>query len=220
MWTLTHSQLGCLSSCKMAWLKSDICFQTQYYPCIQCQWTFLSELSISYHKTVDKQYHKSQVICLLSYSIITGGTSSTTNLSESSTKPLNNTGTNRNWINQLVDCLEQRNINSKFCKNKKAWSSWSNSLTLFTSHCKTYFNLWAELCHLRSHLTSLDCQFICWRQTQHLKTVLFVCYHDVCLRWRISCVGLASHILWQKDSNLTTSYWHNELRRCIKKFVD
>jgi hypothetical protein len=55
---------------------------------LQCQWTFLSDLSITYHKTVGKQYHKSQVTCLWGYSIITGGTSSATNLSKSSTKPL------------------------------------------------------------------------------------------------------------------------------------
>jgi hypothetical protein len=57
----------------------------------------------------------------------------------------------------------------------------------------------------------LDCQFVCRRQTQHLKTILLICYHDVCFRWRISPIGLASHIHWQKDVNLTTSYWHNEL---------
>jgi len=45
---------------------------------LQCQWTFLSDLSITYHKTVGKQYHKSQVTCLRSNSFITDGTSSTT----------------------------------------------------------------------------------------------------------------------------------------------
>jgi len=34
MWTLTHSKLDCLQSCKMARLKSVACCQIQYYPCI------------------------------------------------------------------------------------------------------------------------------------------------------------------------------------------
>jgi len=43
-----------------------------------------------------------------------------------------------------------------------------------------------------------------WKQSS------FTCCH-MCLRWRMSRIGLTSHIHWQKDINLTTSCWHNKL---------